>query len=285
MTQSSNELPAYVLEDLPRQVSAALDEDRGCGDITAELIPADAVSSGRILCREAAVICGSPWVEEVFRQLPGEIDITWKIDEGEPVKADTVLCEILGNSRKILTGERTALNFLQLLSGTATVARQYARAAEGANITVLDTRKTVPGLRTAQKYAVLCGGCENHRIGLYDQFLIKENHIAACGGINEAVEKARSIAADRTIVVEVESLDEVAEAIAARPDRIMLDDFDTPMTDEALRLIPETINIEISGNQTLASIGNRRFPRAVFLSVGAITKNVQAIDLSLRLDA
>lgn len=278
------ELPDYVKADIPVQVGTALAEDLGTGDITALLIPLEHRSTGQIICRDEAVICGIPWVNEVFRQLEGDLEIDWHVAEGDTVTAGTVLCRLQGNSRKILTGERTALNFLQTLSSTATRSREYASAA-GKNIGILDTRKTLPGLRSAQKYAVLCGGCGNHRLGLFDQFLIKENHIAACGSITQAVNEARALAPGKLVVLEVETLDEVREAIEARPDRIMLDDFSGPDLNAALELIPGELDIEISGNQDLASLRAMKLSRPVYISVGALTKHISAVDLSLRLDS
>lgn len=278
------ELPPYVRDDIPRQVEQALAEDVGEGDLTARLIPSRARSRARILCREDAVLCGTAWADEVFRQLGDDVGVTWRFRDGEPIPADTVLCTLEGNSRHILTGERTALNFLQTLMGTATATARYVAAVAGKNVTLLDTRKTVPGLRTAQKYAVLCGGGGNHRIALYDAFLIKENHIAACGSIAGAIDEARRIAPERRVIVEVETLDELAEAIAARPDQIMLDDFSAELTATALARIPDDITVELSGNFTLARLhGLPAFPRPVVISIGALTKHVQAVDLSLRL--
>lgn len=278
------ELPDYVKTDIAPRVSAALAEDLGSGDITALLIPEEKITSATLVCRDEAVVCGIAWVEEVFSQLPGELEIRWHVYDGDRVAPGTRLCEMQGNSRKILTGERTALNFLQTLSATATAARTYADAASGRNITVMDTRKTIPGLRTAQKYAVLCGGCSNHRLGLFDQFLIKENHIAACGDIARAVKRARELAPEKTLVLEVESLAELAEGIEARPDRIMLDDFSHEAREKAFSMVPEDVDIEISGSQDIESISQSKFPRPVCISIGALTKHVQAIDLSLRIE-
>ncbi|MEE3389091.1 MAG: carboxylating nicotinate-nucleotide diphosphorylase, partial [Pseudomonadota bacterium] len=186
-------LPDYVRDDIQRNVSFALEEDIRSGDITAQLIDADSESTATIITRENAVMCGIPWADEVFRQL-GDVQIEWHVEDGDRLTADTTLCTLRGNTRQILTGERTALNFLQTLMGTATTARRYADAVAGTTVTILDTRKTLPGLRAGQKYAVLCGGCQNHRVGLYDAFLIKENHVAACGGITAAIERARALA-------------------------------------------------------------------------------------------
>ncbi|HUH37013.1 MAG TPA: carboxylating nicotinate-nucleotide diphosphorylase, partial [Spongiibacteraceae bacterium] len=199
--------------DRVRMVSFALEEDIGEGDITAELIPADQHADATIITREHAVLCGSAWVDEVFRQLDPRVQLTWQVKDGDNIEPNQVLVKLSGPARSLLTGERTALNFLQTLSGTATTAREYARLVEGTNIKILDTRKTIPGLRTAQKYAVKCGGCHNHRIGLYDAFLIKENHIAACGGIAEAVKQARLNHPEKLVEVEVENLEELQQAL------------------------------------------------------------------------
>ena len=192
MTFSAN-LPDYIRDDITRNVTFALEEDIRDGDITAQLIDADSRSTATIITREDTVMCGTPWADEVFRQL-GDVDVEWHVQDGDRLPAETTLCTLRGNTRKILTGERTALNFLQTLMGTATTARRYADAVAGSQVTILDTRKTLPGLRAGQKYAVLCGGCQNHRIGLYDAFLIKENHVTACGGITAAIERARVLA-------------------------------------------------------------------------------------------
>jgi len=278
------ELPEYVLADIPKQVRAALEEDVGSGDITAQLIGADTRAEARIISREAAVMCGRAWADEVFRQLGGDVALEWHVADGDTVAADQLLCTLRGNSRQILTGERAALNFLQTLMGTATLTREYVDAVAGKNVTLLDTRKTLPGLRTAQKYAVLCGGGQNHRLALYDAFLIKENHIAACGSISEAIARARSLAPERKVIVEVETRAELEEAIAARPDQIMLDEFADQALAEALALFPEGITIELSGSFTLERL--RKLPAQavpVSISVGTLTKHVRAVDLSLRL--
>lgn len=278
------ELPEYVLADIPKQVRAALEEDVGSGDITAQLIGAATRAEARIISREAAVMCGRAWADEVFRQLGGDVALEWHVADGDIVAADQLLCTLRGNSRQILTGERAALNFLQTLMGTATLTREYADAVAGKNVTLLDTRKTLPGLRTAQKYAVLCGGGQNHRLALYDAFLIKENHIAACGSISEAIARARSLAPERKVIVEVETRAELEEAIAAQPDQVMLDEFADQALAEALALFPEGITIELSGSFTLERL--RKLPAQavpVSISVGTLTKHVRAVDLSLRL--
>ncbi len=274
-------LPDYVRDDIQRNVSFALEEDIRSGDITAQLIDADSESTATIITREDAVMCGIPWADEVFRQL-GDVEIEWHVQDGDRLTAETTLCTLHGNTRKILTGERTALNFLQTLMGTATTARRYADAVEHTNVTILDTRKTLPGLRAGQKYAVLCGGCQNHRIGLYDAFLIKENHVTACGGITAAIERARALAPEKKIIVEVETLEELKEAARLKPDQIMLDNFSAWMLSEAAEIRAESA-LEVSGNLTVENAASLPGMREWFLSSGALTKHVQAMDLSLRL--
>jgi nicotinate-nucleotide pyrophosphorylase (carboxylating) len=274
-------LPDYVRDDIQRNVSFALEEDIRNGDITAQLIDADSKSTATIITREDAVMCGIPWANEVFRQLGG-VQIEWHVQDGDRLEAENTLCTLSGNTRQILTGERTALNFLQTLMGTATTARQYADAVQGTTVTILDTRKTLPGLRAGQKYAVLCGGCQNHRVGLYDAFLIKENHVVACGGITAAIERARALAPEKKIIVEVETLAELEEAAAMRPDQIMLDNFTSRMLEEATSIATKS-SLEVSGNLTVDNAGALPRGREWFLSSGALTKHVQATDLSLRL--
>lgn len=274
-------LPDYVRDDIQRNVSFALEEDIRSGDITAQLIDADNETTATIITREEAVMCGIPWADEVFRQL-GDVRIEWHVQDGDRLAADTTLCTLHGNTRKILTGERTALNFLQTLMGTATTARRYADAVAGTNVTILDTRKTLPGLRAGQKYAVLCGGCQNHRIGLYDAFLIKENHVAACGGITAAIERARALAPEKKIIVEVETLEELHEAVNLEPDQIMLDNFTASMLESASQ-VPNKAALEVSGNLTINNASSLPQNRTWFLSSGALTKHVTATDLSLRI--
>ena len=276
-------LPDYVRDDIQRNVSFALEEDIRSGDITAQLIDADSESTANIITRENAVMCGIPWADEVFRQL-GDVQIEWHVEDGDRLTADTTLCTLRGNTRQILTGERTALNFLQTLMGTATTARRYADAVAGTTVTILDTRKTLPGLRAGQKYAVLCGGCQNHRVGLYDAFLIKENHVAACGGITAAIERARALAPEKKIIVEVETLAELEEAAALKPNQIMLDNFSARMLKEAASVTTESA-LEVSGNLTVENAKALPKNHEWFLSSGALTKHVQATDLSLRLQS
>ena len=259
-----------------------LDEDMGTGDLTAAIIPEAAHAQAEVLTREDMILCGQAWFDAVFKSLDTNVDIIWLVAEGEAVKKNTVLCKLSGSARGLLTGERTALNILQLLSATATVARQYADAVAGTDCKVLDTRKTIPGLRNAQKYAVACGGCYNHRIGLYDGVLIKENHIMAAGTISKAIQTARELTAV-AVEVEVESIQELIEAIAARPDRIMLDNFSLEELRAAVKLNAGVIELEASGNIDLDNIRTIAETGVDFISIGALTKNVKAVDLSMRI--
>jgi len=270
--------------DRDRLVTQALAEDIGDGDLTAQLIPAGTAARARIITREDAVLCGIPWAEAVFARLDPAIDIRWLAAEGEDIRADQTLCELAGDARALLTGERSALNFLQTLSGTATAARRYRDLAAGTGVTVLDTRKTIPGLRLAQKYAVRVGGCRNHRLGLHDAFLIKENHIAACGGIAEAVASARRIAPAKPVEVEVENLDECRQALAAGAERIMLDNFTPADIATAVTLRGAgTTEYEVSGNIDEQSLRRYAAAGVDFISTGALTKHLKAVDLSFRL--
>ena len=276
-------LPQDTAGDLPLCVARALQEDIGHGDITAMLIPAEQEAKGEVVSREHAVICGRPWVDEVFRQLDPNTSIDWLVEDGDKVVPDQLLFSISGNARVLLTGERTALNFLQMLSGTATLARQYADLTTGSEVKILDTRKTIPGLRLAQKYAVTVGGCSNHRIGLYDAFLIKENHIAACGGIALAVAKAREIAPEKIVEVEVENLDELNEALDAQADVVMLDNFSPSDIENLKHLNFGETKIEVSGNITNETVQHYINSAVNYISSGSLTKHVQAVDLSMRL--
>ena len=272
-----------TLADLPSCVARALQEDIGSGDITAMLIPEKQHAKGEVISREHAVICGCAWVEEVFKQLDPNTTINWLVQDGDPVVQDQVLFTLSGNARVLLTGERTALNFLQMLSGTATLARQYAELTIGSDVRILDTRKTIPGLRLAQKYAVAVGGCNNHRVGLYDAFLIKENHIAACGGIALAVAKAREIAPEKVVEVEVENLDELNEALEAQADVVMLDNFSPSDIENLKHLNFGETKIEVSGNITHETVQHYMSSAVNYISSGSLTKHVQAVDLSMRL--
>ena len=277
-------------ETITLNVKLALAEDIGDGDITAQLVPEEGISEAVIVAREPAVVCGIPWVDEVFQQLDPAISLTWTVAEGADISAEQVVCKLRGNSRHLLTGERTALNFLQTLSGTATIARQYASLVADTDIRILDTRKTLPGLRLAQKYAVKTGGCDNHRIGLYDAFLIKENHIAACGGIKKAVNRARIIAPGKPVEVEVENLEEFEQAMSAQAERVMLDNFSETQIEAAIALrerYPDQhrMEIEISGNVTNAEVERLKTLKIDFISTGALTKHCRAVDYSMRIAA
>jgi nicotinate-nucleotide pyrophosphorylase (carboxylating) len=277
------QLPEATAADIPATVARALQEDIGTGDITAMLIPADKQARAAVISRETAVICGRAWVDEVFRLLDPATQIEWHINEGDLVSPEQRLFTLEGNARILLTGERAALNFLQTLSATATLAREYADLAAGSDVKILDTRKTIPGLRLAQKYAVTVGGCHNHRIGLYDAFLIKENHIAACGGIAEAVAQARTIAADKLVEVEVESVDELHQALGAKADVVMLDNF-SPADIAALADIDfGDTRIEVSGNITEETVRQYISSAVNYISSGSLTKHIRAVDLSMRL--
>ncbi|MDB6061459.1 MAG: hypothetical protein JWM78_1562 [Verrucomicrobiaceae bacterium] len=276
-------LPEQWRADIDRTVRWALEEDIGSGDITAELIPADKLATATIITREHATICGRPWVDEVFRQLDSTVKLEWHVSDGDRVEPNQTLVTLHGNARVLLTGERTALNFLQTLSGTATSAYEYAQLVKGTAIKILDTRKTLPGLRTAQKYAVRCGGCHNHRIGLYDAFLIKENHIAACGGITNAVAKARELHPGKNVEVEVETFDELNQALAAKADIIMLDNFSDDDAKKANAIVSKNASVEISGNISEAHFNSLKNIGPNFVSSGALTKHVRAVDLSMRI--
>ncbi|MGY6215282.1 carboxylating nicotinate-nucleotide diphosphorylase [Methylolobus aquaticus] len=268
----------------PGQIASLLAEDVGTGDVTALIVPATATASATLTTREAMVLCGRPWFDAVFRHLDPEVSLVWQAEDGDELAADRVLCRLSGSARALLTGERTALNLLQTLSGTATLARSYARAVAGTGVKVLDTRKTVPGLRLAQKYAVRCGGCHNHRLGLFDAILIKENHILACGSIALAVRAAREVAPDLTVEIEVETLDELDQALAVGVERILLDNFEIDRIRQAVQRTAGRAALEVSGNLSLETIRPLAETGVDYLSVGALTKNVRAVDLSLRID-
>ena len=264
-------------------VERALTEDLGQGDATAALLPADARAQARLTCRDAAVIAGSAWFDACFRRLDPSVQIDWRVSDGDQVAPGTLLCSLSGHARSLVTAERTALNFLQLLSATATTTARHVAAVAGTAVRVLDTRKTVPGLRVAQKYAVRCGGGHNQRMGLYDAILVKENHIIAAGGIAAAVSAARRLHPDLPLEVEVENLDELEQALHAGVDRIMLDNFELEQMREAVAHTAGRVPLEISGNVDLQTIGDFARTGVDFISVGALTKHVHAIDLSLRL--
>ena len=273
--------------DLGKQVEAALAEDIGAGDVTAALVPAAQRVRGRVITREAAVLCGVAWVDETFRRLDAAVQLTWHAADGESLGAGDVIFEIAGAARAVLSGERTALNFLQLLSGTATTTRAYVEAVAGTGCRILDTRKTVPGLRTAQKYAVRCGGADNHRMGLFDQILIKENHIAAAGSITAAIVAARQRAPAVAVEVEVESLGELGQALAAHPDMVLLDEFtlDDMRAAVALNRAHSTpVKLEASGSVSLENVRAIAATGVDYVSVGSLTKHLRAVDLSMRLE-
>ncbi len=263
-------------------VARTLAEDLGRGDATAELLP-DINAHASIRCREAAVIAGRPWFDASFRALDAGVRIVWNVAEGEPVAPDTVLCELVGKTRALVSAERSALNFLQLLSATATVTAAFVDAVRGTRARILDTRKTIPGLRLAQKYAVRAGGGVNHRIGLFDAVMLKENHILAAGSIASAVAAARRLHPALPLICEVESLDELTQAIAAGVDRVLIDDFTIEMMREAVRLAAGRMPLEVSGGVSLDTVRSYAMTGVDFISVGALTKHVRAIDLSMRL--
>lgn len=296
-------LPEQLKNDISHTVTWALCEDLGLStiaeltnrnDITAELIPEKEQAVANIITRDDCIICGVEWVNKVFELLDNAYGfigdeatkITWFVNDGQLVKANSTLFELSGNARLLLTGERTALNFLQSLSGTATITSQYVECLAGTSTKLLDTRKTLPGLRSAQKYAVKCGGGKNHRIGLFDAFLIKENHIAACGGIEKAINTARKNHADKTVEVEVETIDELTQALNAGADIIMLDNFSPSMIEQAVTLTADIskgkTKLEVSGNMTLETLTTYAKSGVDYISVGALTKHLHAIDLSMR---
>jgi nicotinate-nucleotide pyrophosphorylase (carboxylating) len=278
---------AGVPADLARQVATALAEDIGAGDLTAALIPAERQGVATVITREAAVICGIPYVEETFRQIDARVSLSWRVTEGGSAQPDQILFTVEGPAQALLTGERTALNFLQLLSATASAAHAYALLMQGTRCRLLDTRKTIPGLRTAQKYAVRVGGGSNHRMGLFDGILIKENHIMAAGSIANAVATGKQSARKVPVEVEVENLDQLGQAIAARADIAMLDNFSLPLMREAVALNAGSANplkLEASGGITHESIRDIAETGVDFISVGSITKNVRAVDLSMRFE-
>jgi nicotinate-nucleotide pyrophosphorylase (carboxylating) len=266
---------------LAATVAQALAEDVGSGDITADLVPADNLAAARVLCRETAVICGRNWVDEVFRQIDPGLQLHWQVYDGAKVAPNTIIFTVQGKARSLLTAERTALNFLQTLSAVATTARTYADLVKHTNTRILDTRKTLPGLRLAQKYAVQCGGCSNHRIGLYDAFLIKENHIVACGGIPAAIATARKLHPGRLVEVEVESLAELQQALDANADIVMLDNFSLAQTKDAVALNKGHAKLEASGGYDTTSLVSVAEAGVDYISIGALTKHIRAIDFTM----
>ena len=275
--------PMHVPQSyIEESVHIALTEDVGLEDVTSKLIPEDDFSIASVIVRENAIICGVDWFEETFNQLDSEVFIEWNTDDGEAVTVDQQICTLSGSTRALLTGERTALNFLQTLSGTATLAKQYADAVAGTGTRILDTRKTIPGLRMAQKYAVSCGGCFNHRMGLYDAILIKENHILSMGSIKDAVEAARINSPELPVEVEVENIEEFEQALAAKVERVLLDNFNIEMLKQAVTINNKQIELEASGGITLDNIRSIAETGVDYISTGAITKDVKALDLSMR---
>ena len=280
-----NKLSTLLEKDIPRCISRALEEDINSGDITSKLIPEKLRSKAEIVTREFAILCGVSWVNEIFAQLDASVQLNWLAEDGDQIKPDQVFLKLEGSTKVLLTAERTILNFLQTLSGTATRAYQYAQIAEHSNIQILDTRKTIPGLRLAQKYAVSIGGCTNHRLGLYDAFLIKENHIKACGGISIAVERARKMEPNCEIQIEVENLEEFRQAINAKADIILVDNFSTEDMKNISRIETYSTKIEASGNINLNNLANHLKSSLQInrISCGDLTKSIKAIDLSMRL--
>ncbi|MFN1550606.1 carboxylating nicotinate-nucleotide diphosphorylase [Vibrio natriegens] len=290
-THNSQERLEYLKQQLPleitRSVADTLKEDLGGtvdinNDITASLIPADAVNTATIITREHGVFCGQAWADEVFKQLGGKVTIEWYVQDGDKVEPNKTLCTLSGPARDLLTGERNAMNFIQTLSGCATTTSVYAEKIAHTECRLLDTRKTIPGLRSALKYAVACGGGFNHRIGVFDAYLIKENHIIACGGITQAITTAKELNPGKPVEVETESLDELKEAIEAGADIIMLDNFTKEMMREAVEINAGRAALENSGNITLDTIAEYAETGVDYISVGALTKHLKAMDLSMR---
>ncbi|WP_137970923.1 carboxylating nicotinate-nucleotide diphosphorylase [Pseudomonas sp. F(2018)] len=280
-------MPNLTLAELGAEIEAnvrtALREDIGSGDITAQLIPAERLAHATVITREAAVICGTAWVDAVFRQLDPRVAVHWQVADGDRAEANQALFHLEGPARALLSGERSALNFLQTLSAVATRCRHFADLVEGTQVKLLDTRKTLPGLRLAQKYAVTCGGCHNHRIGLYDAFLIKENHIAACGGIAQAITAAHGIAPGKPVEIEVESLEELQQALKAGADIVMLDELSLKDMRTAVSLTAGRAKLEASGGINEATLCTIAETGVDYISIGSLTKDIKAIDLSMRL--
>ena len=277
-------MPPIPPPDIAELVTFCLQEDVGTGDITAELIPIDKTISAKLISRESGIFCGRPWADEVFHQVDSSLTVDWKIEEGDKLSPDQILVHIAGSARSILTAERTVLNFLQTLSATATISQHYAALVSHTSVKLLDTRKTLPSLRAAQKYAVRIGGCFNHRMGLFDAFLIKENHISACGGIDAAVSKAKALYPGKDVEIEVQNLGELEQAIAAQADIVMLDNFDLSNTLKAVSLNKGRLKLEASGGIDAGMLVSIAESGVDYISLGALTKNCQAIDLSLLLE-
>lgn len=290
-SHNSQERLEYLKQQLPleitRSVTDTLKEDLGgtldpAADITASLIPADVQGNATIITREHGVFCGQAWADEVFKQLGGEVTIEWLVKDGDPVVPNQTLCTLSGPARILLTGERNAMNFIQTLSGCATTTATYVKALEGTGCRLLDTRKTIPGLRSALKYAVACGGGFNHRIGVFDAYLIKENHIIACGGMTQAISTAKKLNPGKPVEVETENLDELRLAIEAGADIIMLDNFSLEMMRDAVAINAGRAALENSGNVTMETLREYAETGVDYISVGALTKHVRAMDLSMR---
>ncbi|MER0043900.1 MULTISPECIES: carboxylating nicotinate-nucleotide diphosphorylase [unclassified Pseudomonas] len=280
-------MPNLLLTELRAEIEAnvrrSLREDIGSGDITAQLIPESRLANATVITRDSAVICGTAWVNEVFRQLDPRVAVHWQVADGQQVAPDQALFHLQGPARALLSGERTALNFLQTLSAVATRCQHYAALVQGTAVKLLDTRKTLPGLRLAQKYAVTQGGCHNHRIGLFDAFLIKENHIAACGGIAAAVATARTIAPGKPVEVEVENLDELEQALTAGADIVMLDELSLDDMRRAVTINAGRAKLEASGGVNESTLRSIAETGVDYISIGTLTKDVKAVDLSMRL--
>jgi len=285
MSMTEKKMNKGLLDTIKQNVEFSLQEDIGSGDITAQLIPEDKTTFAKVITRDRAIICGQEWVNEVFSTISKTLKVCWLVDEGQEVSPNDVLFTLEGPARAILTGERSALNFLQTLSGTATISKEYANLVSHTKVKLLDTRKTIPGLRIAQKYAVQCGGCHNHRIGLYDAFLIKENHILACGGIAKAIASARIIAPSKAVEVEVESLNELDEALDAKADIVMLDNFTIEMLRTAVERNAGRAKLEASGGITKATLIAIAETGVDYISIGALTKDCSSVDLSMRVES
>lgn len=270
-------------EEIVENVRTALAEDVGTGDITAQLLPADAIATAQVITREKGILCGTAWFEEVFKQLDPTLQIEWFAKDGDIIQPKQILVKLSGLTRALLTGERAALNFIQLLSGVASKVAQYVEIVKNTEVVLLDTRKTIPMLRRAQKYAVKCGGGQNHRMGLYDAFLIKENHIAAAGSITAAVQQARTIAPDKPVEVEVEDIEQLKEALAVNAEIVLLDNFNLYSMREAVRINEKRAKLEASGGITVDKLLTIAETGVDYISIGGLTKDVKALDLSMRL--
>ncbi|WGO84257.1 carboxylating nicotinate-nucleotide diphosphorylase [Arsenophonus apicola] len=289
MERRKEQLLERLHQDIPANVTFALQEDLGGSiniesDISGQLLAKNQLAIAKIITREDGIFCGMRWVEEIFKQLNQSVQLRWQVSDGDKIKSGQILCTIEGDAHILLIAERVALNFLQTLSGVASKTASYVEILQGTDVKLLDTRKTIPGLRAALKYAVLCGGGFNHRLGLFDAFLIKENHIIAAGNITSAIKKARSAHTNVPIEVEVENINELIEAVEAKADIVMLDNFTLPMMKEAVMIAKGRVALEVSGNITLKTLKEYAKTGVDYISVGALTKNITAIDLSMRLN-